>query len=37
MVLWLRLHSPIVGGAGSIPSQETRSYMMQQDPAWPNK
>lgn len=29
MVLWLRLHGPNTGGAGSIPSQEIRSYMLQ--------
>ena len=29
VVQWLRLHAPNTGGLGSIPSQGTRSYMLQ--------
>ena len=29
MVHWLRLHAPNAGGLGLIPSQGTRSYMLQ--------
>ena len=29
VVQWLRFHTPNVGSLGSVPSQETRSYMLQ--------
>ena len=30
VVQWLRLHAPNAGGSGSIPSQGTRSHVLQQ-------
>ena len=33
MVQWLRLHTPKAGGSGSIPSQGTRSHMLQLRPS----
>ena len=32
VVRWLRLHPPNAGGPGSIPSQGTRSYVLQLRP-----
>ena len=29
VVQWLRLHAPNAGGLGSMPDQETRSFMLQ--------